>query len=618
MMDDEVNELELVAVGNGIWRAPHARIVDRSGDKMLPIGDDGFERASGRSVIIDKTMLVADVLRSGYIVTLFCRPRRFGKTLNMTMMRSFFEIPPDGKSRAPLFEGTAIWEAESGRYREHQGRYPVIYLSLRAAKSDAWDQTYDAIKNAIINEYGRHGYLCDSDALDDADRTYFRRVRDGKGSDADYASSLLNLALLLRKHHDENCVILIDEYDAPVMAAYSAPDGGYYRTTIGFLRGWLTGALKDGGDALAFACLTGVQRITKESIFSDLNNIHVSTSLDADYDERFGFTDAEVKALATYVGHPDCMAEARAWYDGYRFGSNSVYNPWSVLNYFRQGCVPGTYWANTSGNVIIGDLVRKSDDDTMAEVYSLLQSGGVVSKALDLGVVFPELGVTGDAVWSMLYLAGYLTTDLTMSPEDTELVRPLRIPNLEVARLYRGEIVERFRRLAGGSSRLLSLQMALVSGDMHTVEHELARIARDSVGVCDFLSENSCHMLMLGLCFGLPGYENPRSNQHGGYGRYDIRLEPSVVALGSLESYSAPAKRPRITIEIKFKKHSETDPLDRDAMLGLAHAALNQISERAYDADALPDCADGRIRWGIAFLGRHIAVACERVGRDAL
>lgn len=147
MMDDEVNELELAAVGNGIWRAPHARIIDRSGDKMLPIGDDGFERASGRSVIIDKTMLIADVLRSGYIVTLFCRPRRFGKTLNMTMMRSFFEIPPDGRSRAPLFEGTAIWEAESGRYREHQGRYPVIYLSLRAAKSDAWDQTYNPSKS---------------------------------------------------------------------------------------------------------------------------------------------------------------------------------------------------------------------------------------------------------------------------------------------------------------------------------------------------------------------------------------------------------------------------------------------------------------------------------------
>ena len=604
----QVSRIE--ACGNGIWRAPAARIIDRSGRKKLPIGDDGFERAMGRSVLVDKTMLIADVIESGYLATLFCRPRRFGKTLNMTMMKSFFEIPPDGCSRAPLFEGTEVWEAGDGCYRAHQGRYPVIHLSLRTAKGDTWDQAYGAIKNMVAREYGRHAYLLDSGALDEADRSYFSSIRTGEADEADYAASLLMLASLLRKQHRQAVVVLIDEYDAPVMAAYSAPGGGYYRAAVSFLKTWLTGALKDGGDVLAFACLTGVQRITKESIFSDLNNLRVSTALDDRFDERYGFTAAEVRALAEYLGCPDSVDEARVWYDGYRFGNTDVYNPWSVLNYFERGCIPGTYWANTSGNEVLESLIRRSGGETLAEVYSLLEPGGTVVKALDLGIVFPETGVGGEAIWSMLYLAGYLTTDLTVAPDDTVLARPLRIPNLEVMRLYRSEVVERFRGEVGGSTRLLALQTALSAGNAELVEGELNRVARDTVGIHDLASENSCHMLMLGVCFGLPGYENPRSNREGGFERYDIRLEPVPVPSGSPESYSAPAVRPRVTIEVKFRRHDEREPLDEGKMRALAQEALDQIARRGYDADPLPACAAGRMRWGIAFFGRHAAVAC--------
>ncbi len=254
--------------GDGIWTAPGARIIDRTGRKRLPIGDDGFERAASGSVLVDKTALIADVLDSGYTATLFCRPRRFGKTLNMTMLKAFLEMEPSGLADASLFEGTEVWEKDGGAYRPHFAAYPVIYLSMRTARGDTWEQTYGALKDT--------------------------------------------LARLLRIYHNRPVVLLIDEYDVPVMAGYSAPDGGYYREVITFLKCLLTGPLKDGGEVLAFACFSGVQRITKESIFSDLNNVTVSTALSTVSDERFGFTDPEMAALASYLGHVDCIDEVGA------------------------------------------------------------------------------------------------------------------------------------------------------------------------------------------------------------------------------------------------------------------------------------------------------------------
>lgn len=463
--------------GNGVWTAPGARIVDRTGRRVLPIGRDGFEPAAESFVLVDKTMLIADVLDSGYAATLFCRPRRFGKTLNMTMLKSFFEAPPDGVSRARLFEGTEIWEAGGGRYREHQGAYPVVHVSFNTVKKDTWEASYGELRNIIAAEYERHAYLAESRALSEAERRRFEEVRSGRAGDADYAGSLLMLCRMLRRHHDRRVVLLVDEYDAPVMAGYSAPDGGYYREVVSFLKGWLTGAIKDGGEVLEFACLTGVQRISKESIFSDLNNLVVSTALSTDSDERYGFTDAEVEALATYLGHPGCMGEARAWYDGYRFGGVDVYNPWSVLNYLRKDCSPDVYWGNTSSNSVIGDLVRGADADTLEEVYALLEPGGVTWAPLDLGIVFPEDGFSGDAIWSMLYLAGYLTTEDTSTPNDTQALRPLRIPNREIARLFRVEVIERFSTLAGGRMRISRLHEAIVRGDEERVSAALAQIS---------------------------------------------------------------------------------------------------------------------------------------------
>ncbi len=605
----------LVDCGNGIWSAPSARIIDRMGRKTLPIGRDGFVPAAREAVVIDKTMLIADVIDSGYAATLFCRPRRFGKTLNMTMMKAFFEIPPasdpNARDLAPLFEGTDVWEADGGRYREHQGAYPVVYISFNTVKKYTWFDSFEAIKELVRSEYARHAYVEDLAVLTESDAGLFRRIVSNAATDADYSMSLMALCRMLSQYHGRGVVVLIDEYDAPVMAGYTY---GYYDDVVGFLKGWLTGALKDGGASLRLACLTGVQRIAKESIFSDLNNLSVSTPLSVKFDERFGFTDAEVSALASYLGHPDCMEEARHWYDGYRFGGIDVYNPWSVLCYFDQDCVPDVYWGNTSSNAVVGDLIRRAQGDTLGEIYDLLRPGGTVAAPLDLGIVFPDLEVRDESLWPMLYLAGYLTTEDTYLPNNKMRLRPLRIPNAEVAQLYREEIVGRFRQAAGGTRRLAAFHLALCTGDAEACQGELAAIVRDSASGFDLTSENSCHMLLLGLLFGVPGYNDPRSNRESGFGRYDIQLTPATDAVFA-NAYGAPKRRPLVTIEVKHLAARDV-PQDGEVLTSrldaLARTALVQIGERGYDEAPLADGTEGRLRWGFAFAGKHVRVACEQ------
>ena len=609
--NDTPSTLTLQPVAPGIWAAPGARIIDRTGRKMLPIGRDGFVPAVQESVVVDKTMLIADVLDSGYTVTLFCRPRRFGKTLNMTMMRAFFELPPETDSNvcnlAPLFEGTEVWEADGGRYREYQGAYPVVHISFNTVKKQAWEASYGAIKGIIAAEYARHAYLESSSALLEPDTALFRRIVAGTATDAEWAASLESLCRMLRAHHNKSVVLLVDEYDAPVMAGYT---NGYYDEAVDFFKGWLTGALKDGGAALGFACLTGVQRISKESIFSDLNNITVNTTLSSEFDERYGFTDAEVAALAAYLGHADCMAEAREWYDGYRFGKTDVYNPWSVLNYLKQDCAPGVYWLNTSSNSVVGSAVRAADARTLADLYSLTRPGGTVFEPLDLGVVFPDVGVRPDAIWSMLYLAGYLTTNDVMAPDDPWFERTLRIPNREIRRLFEKEIPQRFATDVQGQRAVRDFQRALYQADAVSLQSALEHILLASPSFFDLVNENSYHMLLLGLCFGVEGYEPPVSNREAGHGRCDIQLTPER------DSYitAAYGRRPFITIEVKHLAPDLATDVSgslTEKLSSLAEAALAQVDDRAYDAAAHGQMCC--VRWGIAFSGKHVACVCRAV-----
>lgn len=587
---------------NGIYRFGDVRISDLSGRKMLPIGDDLFATAVQNSVFIDKSMLIADVLDSGFKATLFCRPRRFGKSLNLNMMQRFFEIPSPSDAASmdalPLFEGLSIWEVGDGRYREHFAAYPAVSLSLKALKSDTVESFFSDVAALVARECRRHVYLLEGTTIDASQKAVFERLLGQEGTRADLLGSLEFLSGLLFQHHGRRCVILVDEYDAPVMTAYT---NGFYDEAVAFIRRWLTGALKSN-EALAFACLTGVQRISKESIFSDLNNLVVDTALDVRTDERYGFTDDEVMALASYLGDAASMDDMRQWYDGYRFGQADIYNPWSVLNYFRSGCVADVYWGNTSGNAVLGDMVQGADERTMETLYSLMESDGTINQPLDLGIVFPDIGIREGTLWGMLYLAGYLTTNDTQLPNNARILRALRIPNREIAELFRGEIVERFSKVAGGSERLGDLHAALVAGDAQEVRVRLSRILLESASYYDLKDENSYHMLLMGLLFGMPGYADPVSNRESGFGRFDVRLEP-LTGTGN----------PLITIELK---HAKTlgDEGAEGLLAALAETALGQISARAYDETA--SCSSA-LRYGMAFDGKLIAVAVEGRGLSA-
>lgn len=586
---------EAATFENGIYRQGPARLSDLCGEKGLAIGNSNFEAVVRTSVFVDKSMLIADILKSRAAVTLFCRPRRFGKSLNLSMLQRFFEVPVGadaGADFAPLFEGLAIWEAEDGRFREHQGAYPVVRLALNGLKCESAEELDGKLAEVMAREYKRHGYLAESDKLNEFERRDVVKIASGEGSPAAVSASLLSLTILLHKHYGRQVVVLIDEYDAPVMAAYT---NGFYDKAVSLLKGWLTGALKDN-PSLALAAMTGVQRISKESIFSDLNNLKVDTPLNVASDERFGFTQAEVEALADYLGMPEGTAAAREWYDGYRFGNVDVYNPWSALNYFDAGCVADVYWGNTSSNGVLGDMVRSADDAVMGRLCRLMEPEGTIEAPLDTRVVFPDVGVRSGALWSMLYLSGYVTTNDTELPNNVEELRRLRIPNREVAQLYRAEIVDRFRTVAGGPDRLADLHRALVEGNAEAMVRELEEILLTSASCYDLVSENSYHMLVAGLLFGVRGYGNPLCNRERGRGRFDVQLVPND-----------PARDPLITVELKFAGGADASP---ETLADLAAEALAQIASRSYDA--APGLA-GALRWGLAFSGKSVAVVSARV-----
>jgi hypothetical protein len=413
----------------------------------------------------------------------------------------------------------------------------------------------------------------------------------GEPAPGDLASSLRFLTELLHRHHGREAVVLIDEYDAPITSALAL---GAYKEAVAFVRPFLSGALKTN-DSLACGVLTGVQRVSKESIFSGLNSVDVSTPLNQESDERFGFTQAEVGALAGYLGHPESVPVLKEWYDGYRFGNADIYNPWSVLSFFAKGRVAQPYWTNTSGNSILGEALASPDADVRARMVDLLEPGATVDAPVDPNVAYGELSSRPGGVWSVLYMSGYLTTDDTGGPATMRRRRPLRVPNREVLEAYRDEVAGRAVAAAGESNRD-RLCLALEEGDEKGVVEALDEIARNSASVYDLTCEGDWHMLVLGLLIDMAGYASVRSNREAGYGRFDVQALPKEASL----------QTPVLTLEFKFEKDA-----GEDRLASLTREALAQIESRAYDAEY---ANAPRVRWGIACAGKHVAAACERPG----
>ena len=401
--------------------------------KTLPVGISDYVRAQSEYYYVDKTLLIKEFLDRKPLVSLFTRPRRFGKTLNMDMLRVFFEISEDDTSK--YFTDKAIWKCGE-KYRRHQGKYPVIFLTFKDVKFDTWEATIGKIRGLLQEEYGRHQELLSSDRISQYEREYFEKILGALANDVELTSALERLSKMLTVHYGKAPIIIIDEYDTPIQEGYSKD---FYDEIIGFMRIFFSGAFKDNKN-LSYGFLTGILRIAQESIFSGLNNLSVNTVMDEEYDSFFGFTEKEIEKLLAYYGMSEKENELRDWYDGYLFGNEEIYNPWSVINYISKGCIPQAYWVNTGKNEIFEEIMNAATDDIVEKLHILLQ-GEIVIARIDQNVVYRSLAEDPANIYSLLLVAGYLKTQKKDLQADGSYLCEVTIPNKEIASVYKSEIL---------------------------------------------------------------------------------------------------------------------------------------------------------------------------------
>ena len=560
----------------------------------LPVGIENFEEIRQLSFYyIDKTRLIEQLLQGWGKVTLFTRPRRFGKTLNMSMLKSFFEIGTD-KS---LFDGLYI----SGNKElcvEYMGRYPVIFLSLKGVDGLDFTTARRMLCAILKNELDRHYYLKTSDALTDEDRTLFTKML--RGNDDNIEDSIRMLSKLLFKHFGQKAVILIDEYDVPLDKAFQ---NGYYKEMVSLIRGLFGQALKTN-EFLQFAVLTGCLRISKESIFTGLNNFKVMSITDSRFDEQFGFTDKEVRKLLSDYGMDSHFDEIKEWYDGYHFGRADVYCPWDVINHVDHlrddsDAKPQTYWINSSGNSLVRRLINRADSSTKDEIERLI-AGEAIEKVIRLDLTYDEIENSIDNIWSVLFTTGYLTKIGEVKLPDSEsYAYKLVIPNKEVREVFVLQIQEWFKAVVANENDTMKLlSKAILDKDEQQIARQLNIVMSRMISILDTkapddMKENFYHGLLLGLLRG----SNPdwliKSNRESGDGFSDILIMPEDPDAG-------------IVIEVKYAK--EMKELD-----AACEAAMAQIKDKRYD-EALRD--EGRcdiLAYGIAFCRKRCKVVGEKL-----
>lgn len=399
----------------------------------LPIGVSDFKELSDKYYYVDKTLMIKEFIDTCPKVSLFTRPRRFGKTLTMDMFKTFFEISERSTSR--YFENKKIWNCGE-RYRQEQGKYPVISVSFKDIKFLTWEQSLEAIRDIIAAEYRRHIYLLESEKCNEYDKKYFRSVAECTVTEVGLTSAFRTLSIMLHSHYGKPAVIIIDEYDTPIQQGYTSD---YYMKIISFMRNLLSGAFKDNSN-LSYGFLTGILRVAKESIFSGLNNLKVNSILEKRYREYFGFTKSEVKDMLDYYGRSDKFEEICKWYDGYRFGEMEIFNPWSVLNYIDENYSAKAYWQSTGDNSIIRQIVSEADDETADNLRKLMQ-GQTIASYIDLSVIYPEITNNPVTIYSFLLAAGYLKIVKKDELFDGNYICDIAIPNKEIFYVYGKEIL---------------------------------------------------------------------------------------------------------------------------------------------------------------------------------
>ncbi len=554
----------------------------RQANLPLPVGISDYRLASSEYYYIDKTMMIKEFIDERPMVSLFTRPRRFGKTLNMDMFRTFFEKTDEDTS--VYFRDKKIWTCGK-KYRDYQGKYPVIFITFKDIKFNTWEETVDAIKEVFSKEAARHIELQTSAQCNAYEKKAFENLLSGNVNEVELSGALLNLSGMLHKHHGTAPIIIIDEYDIPIQQGYMK---NYYDNVILFMRNLFSGGLKDNRH-LSYGFLTGILRVAKESIFSGLNNLTIHSVLDNKYSAYFGFTSDEVKEMAAYYGVSDRYEELCEWYDGYRFGKTEIFNPWSVINYFSNECEPRTFWQSTGSNDIIGEIIAEADREIYEKLTSLV-SGESFTTYIDTGVIYPQIKNNPSTIYSFLLVAGYLKVLKTTPSFNGDFMCEVALPNKEISLVYHKEILQKLNDIIP-QPIAIAIQEAIFSGNHTRLKELIQTLLTQSVSVFDTVGENFYHGFMLGMC-ALLGGSLVSSNRESGDGRYDIQLRPTK---GNL---------PGILIELKAAKNCSEAELRR-----LSEKALKQIVDQKYDTEMTAAGIQTVYKYGVAFSGKKVEIA---------
>lgn len=571
----------LIPMGSEKPRDPRKAVVSSNVVKRpLPIGVSDFRVACDQYYYIDKTLLIKDFIDERPQVSLFTRPRRFGKTLTMDMLRTFFEKTDDNTER--YFIDKKIW-ACGPEYQRYQGKYPVIFLTFKDVKCDTWEETYDLLAQLIRQEFRRHSELATSEKITNLD--IYQKIVSGQASENDYMLSLMYLSQMLDEHHGVAPIIIIDEYDTPIQQGHNR---SFYDKVILFMRNLFSGGLKDNRH-LSYGFLTGILRLEKESIFSGLNNLKINSILDNKYSEYFGFTAEEVKEMAVYYGAADKYDEICAWYDGYRFGKTDIFNPWSVINYLGNDCEARAFWISTGSNEVIGEILAEADEDIYERLNALLQ-GKSFTTLIDTSVIYPQIKKNPSSIYSFLLVTGYMKVLNATTAYNGDFMCEVALPNKEISYVYNKEIIEKLDHIVP-QSIAIAIQESIYTNNAVALKKQLERLLLESASCYDIAGENFYHGLVLGLCAIMNNRYYITSNRESGEGRYDIQLEPKDVAT------------PGVLIELKADKDCDDEKLK-----ALSQTALRQIEDRKYDTDMRMRGVKTIFKFGVAFSGKKVEV----------
>ncbi|MCK4760579.1 MAG: AAA family ATPase [Candidatus Aminicenantes bacterium] len=562
--------------------------------KKLPIGISDFkEIVTGNYCYVDKTLFIKEILDKGDKIFLIPRPRRFGKTLNLSMVKYFFDCCPTEtpggaeQNHEELFTPFLIRRA-GGEYLRGQGKHPVIFISFRNIKELDWNSCWSKIKQLVQGEYLKHDYLLDSAKLKPSEKKYFKKIIDLTGGKGDYENSLEKLLFYLTRFYDRKAVILVDEYDAPIHAGFSHD---YYEEIVNFMRNFLGGGLKDTDRYVEKGIISGIMRVAKESIFSGLNNLGVYTLTSAEFDDYFGFTEKEVEALLKDFALLDRYAEVQRWYNGYLFGDKVIYNPWSIINFLgnkQKELKP--YWINTSDNRIVETLLSKGGKELKEELEQLIR-GEQIEKAVEENIVLKDIFSNEDTLWSFLLMGGYLRQSFSRKDDVFEKVYyTLSIPNKEVRAAYT-KVVDRYFSTKIENKKLETMLNALLAGDIDVFEEIFSDYVMKAMSFFDTAAEPEkvYHAFVMGLFLWLsPGYE-VKSNRESGYGRYDIMI--------------IPGDKNKLGFIIEFKKTRKKETLE-----SAVQSALSQIEEKKYETELVERGIKNIKKLAIVFRGKDVYV----------